>query len=263
MENENEGRRIKSVENACRILEQLRRSGGATLSDLAEEVGLSPGTVHTHLATLGEQGYVRKEDETYQLDARLLPLAEHMRNHSHLYQAAKEEVDELAARTGESVHLIIEHQGRVVVLYESFGKNAVAEDYHARKRERPLQHLHCTAAGKAILAELGTERVDEIIDRHGLVEQTPNTITDERTLFDTLDSIKERNFSLCDEEQLLGIRAVGASILHADQTVAGSISLSAPKSRLRGDRFEEEIPEEVVDTASVIEVNLHTIETPP
>ena len=104
-------RTVKSVENAFEILEYLRDVNEATVSEVAEYSTLSPGSVHTHLTTLKQRGYVVQDGDTYRLGPLLLPLGEHVRNKSRIYRAAEEEVDGLAEETGECAHLVVEHGG--------------------------------------------------------------------------------------------------------------------------------------------------------
>lgn len=251
-------RTIGSVANACELIEVLRESDGSTVTEIAAQVELSPGTVHTYLSTLCEYGYVVQTEDGYQLGPQLLTLGEYVRNHSEFYRASAAEIDRLAEETGECAHLIIEHNGQLYALYERFGENAVGVEYHNRKRERPLTHLHCTAAGKAILASESRERVESIISRFGLPQNTTNTITEPDELFEELENIRDRGYSFADEEQMENIRAVAAPVTLPDGETVGALAVSGPVSRLQGARFREELPEKVLHAANVCEVNLQT-----
>ena len=252
---QNTGRRIQSVENACEIIEAVQESHSATLQELSERIELSQGTLHTYLATLTDCGFLTKDNDTYQLGFRFVTMGEHVRNETELYTAGQEEVDKLADRSGEYVHLVVENDGREVAIYERRGEHAVGMDYHLQLREAP-QHLHDSASGKAILSCLPDERVEKIIDREGLSRQTQHTITDRETLRDELETIQERGYATNDEEEIRGLRAIGAPILDNDGTVVGAVSVTAPTSRLKGARFDTEIPEMVMEAANLIEVNL-------
>lgn len=247
-------RSIKSVETTTEIIDHIRSAHGAGVTELAESIGLSPGAVHTHLQTLREVGYVVKRGETYDLGPELLTLGEYVRYSSRLYQAGSEQVEALAEEAGEGAHLVTEHQGRLYAVYERFGSDAVGVEYHTRKRQHPFD-LHCTAAGKAILAHLDDDRRDEIIADSGLPAQTEHTITSRAELLDDLAAVAERGYATVDEEQILGIRAVGAPILGPDG-VAGAITVSGPVSTIRGDRFTDNLPELVKHAEAVCEVNL-------
>lgn len=248
-------RQIQSVLTACELVEAVQRSNGATLQELTDGVDLSAGTVHTYLSTLVECGFLTKEDGAYQLGFRFVTMGEHVRNETDLYAAGQEEVDKLADRSGEYVHLVTENNGREVAIYERRGQHAVGKDYHLKLRESP-QHLHDSASGKAILSRLSEERVSEIVSREGLVRQTENTITDRDRLVAELETVRERGYAVNDEEEIRGLRAVGAPVVDNDGSVVGAVSVTAPTSRLKGERFEREIPEMVMEAANLIEVNL-------
>lgn len=250
-------RSIQSVETSTEIIDHLRETRGASVSALASHTGLTAGAVHTHLQTLREAGYVVKRGKTYDLGPELLTLGEYVRYNNRLYQAGKEQIDELADEAGECAHLVTEHQGKLYAVYEQFGSEAVGVEYHNRKRQQPFD-LHCTAAGKAILASLDEDRRDEIVAQSGLPAQTEHTITSREELLDDLATVDERGYAVVDEEQMLGIRAVGAAIMDRDG-VSGAITVSGPVSTLRGERFAEELPEMVKHAKAVCEVNLQAV----
>jgi DNA-binding IclR family transcriptional regulator len=251
-------RKIKSVDRSAEILESIWELRGATVTELAEHTDLTPGTVHTHLATLRDWRLVRKEGTQYDLGYQFVVLGEYVRNSSTLHRHGRQVADNLADDTGESVHLVTEDDGMEVILYESFGQNAVGTEFYIRNREIMARHLHYSAAGKAILAHLPRERIVDIVDRHQLVQRTEETITDVETLFDELERVRERGFARNDEEGVRSMRAVGSPVLDRDGDPIGAISLSAPVSRLRGETFEEAMPERVMEAANIIEVNIQT-----
>ncbi|RBI59439.1 IclR family transcriptional regulator [halophilic archaeon] len=257
MNESSEVRKISSVDTSCKILKTLQKQNGATVSAISESVGLSVGAVHTHLATLREHGLVAKMDQKYWLGPQLVPFGEYVKHQSDLYRASKKEIERVAEETGECVHLIVENNGQSIILYDSFGEDAVGTKFHSASREKPSNHLHYHAAGKAILAHLPSERIHQIIDEHGLEPMTKNTITDKETLFEQLSEIRSRGFAYNDEEELLGLRSVGVPII-ANEELRGAISFSAPVSRLQDEYYHEEIPDLLKKSANIIEINLQT-----
>lgn len=255
---ESERRTIGSVDRSLCVLEALHRLDGATLAELAGEVELSKGTLHTHLSTLREHGFVEHRGDRYALGQRFVTFGEYVRNSEPLYRAAKGEVDELARESGECVHLITEQDGLESILYESFGDRAVGREFFVKNRGEMGRHLHYSAAGKAILSQFDDDERAAVVDRHGLPERTERTITDREAFLAELDCVQEQGYATNDEEDLPGVRAVGSPILGTDGEVLGALSVSAPTSRLDGERFTEELPWTVKDYVNVIEVNLQT-----
>jgi len=251
------GKTIQSVEVSCDILEELQQSGGSTIMELSEEVDLTPGAIHTHLATLKQYGYVEQENTTYSLGPGCLLLGASVRNNSDLTNAAKGQVDKLAHETGEIGRIVIEHRGKLIVLHEKFGSDAIGRSFHLQNRAKAQRHIHCTAAGKAIFAYLAADRRDQLLEEN-FPKLTANTLTDPERLREELTTIRERGYAFSDEEQLTGIRGVGAPILTKEDEVIGAISVSGPSSRIKGDTFREDLVERIVHAANVSQVNLQT-----
>ncbi|MFC4440159.1 MULTISPECIES: IclR family transcriptional regulator [Natrialbaceae] len=243
---------IQAVDRAFDIVESVTELNGAGVSELARHVGLPKSTVHNHLNTLERAEYVVREDGEYRTGLKFLRISESARHQHDLYQVARPEVDQVVDKTGEISALMTEEHGRGVFIYRNRGSEAARIDTCVGDRVP----IHCTALGKAILAFLPEQRRREIVDRHGLPAVNHNTITDRDALTQELETIREEQIAYDDEERLKGLRSVAAPILDGSDSVIGSISIAGPTHRMQGDRFRTELPEIVLGTANVIELNL-------
>jgi IclR family transcriptional regulator, acetate operon repressor len=243
---------IQAVDRSFRIVEALTELDGAGVSELARRVDLPKSTVHNHLLTLEQAEYVVREDGAYRTGLKYLQISERARNQHDLYQVARPEVDKLVEKSGEISAVMTEEHGRGVFIYRNSGSEAARIDTCVGDRVP----IHCTALGKAILAFLPDDRRREIIDRHGLSAVNSNTITDRDTLLEELETVRDERIAYDDEERLTGLRSVAAPILDGSSSVIGSISIAGPTHRMRGERFRTELPEVVLGTANVIELNL-------
>jgi DNA-binding IclR family transcriptional regulator len=242
---------VQSAVMTMRIIEALSDLDNAGVSEVADYLNKPTSTVYNYLSTLESNSYlVRDQDNNYQVATRLLEISEYIKERHDIYDIGKPEVEELAEETGEIAHLLIEEHGKGVYIYVAKGENAVRVDTYAGKRV----HLHNTALGKAILAHLPKDRVDEIVDCHGLPESTKNTITDRGALEEELEQIREQGVAFDREERALGLNCVAAPIKLDDQ-ILGGISVSGPKRRIHGNQLEEEIPEQLRNSVNIIEVN--------
>ena len=243
---------VNAARTTFRIIDSLRELDGAGVSELAERLKMPTSTIHDHLRTLENEEYLINDDGVYRVGARFLELGEQARNRMKVYTVARPEVDDLAEETGEHANMMIEEHGRGVFLYKARGAEAVQLDTHAGMRV-PLQ---TTALGKSILAFRPREEVDAILDRHGMPKVTDKTITDRDRLYDQLDEVRERGVAFDDEERVDGMRCVAAPITDGDDRAIAALSVSGPKSRMLGETFTEQIPDRVLRSANVIEVNL-------
>ncbi|RLM53466.1 IclR family transcriptional regulator [Halobellus sp. Atlit-31R] len=245
------GRHVQAVQISCDILEALRELDGAGVSELAEKLDRSKATIHNHLSTLAANEFVVRNGDLYEVSLRFVDIGEYAKGQIDIYEVAKEEVDRLAEETGEVAQFMIEEHGRGVYLHKARGENAIQTASYTGNRKL----LHYTALGKSILSQLSTERINAIIDRHGLPQRTSKTIASREELFDELETIRQKGVAFDDEEVLQGLRCVAAPIKHPNGDVCGAISISGPTSRFKGDRFHKELPEVVEGAANVIEVN--------
>ncbi|GAA0283458.1 IclR family transcriptional regulator [Halobacterium noricense] len=249
---ENIAKTIQSVDTVFTIVEYISQNSEAGVTEIANEIGVSKSTVHNHLKTLEQREYIRKDKSGhYVLGYQFLTLGGRARERSNLHPVAKPEINWLVEETSESACVATEEYGRIIYLYQARGEQAITTDSQTGTRVYP----HCTALGKSILAHCSGERVDGIIDRHGLPKSTENTITSRETLRTELETIRERGYAFDDEERIEGLRCIAAPIMHNDQ-VCGAISVSGPAKRLQGNRFKETIPEQVRRAVRVIEMNL-------
>lgn len=251
-----EPRTLTTVLKAVDVMRALRQLDGAGVTELATHLDESKSTVYTYLVSLEKGGLVTKTNGGYQLSYDMLIFGEYVRNQSLLYTIGRSEIDGLAAETGQYAHLVVEDNGRGLNLYKSRGKQAVGDDYQMAKFQQ-RDYLHITASGKAILAYLPRERVEEIVDHHGLPARTERTITRRERLFEELAEIREQGYSQNDEEEIEGFQAIGAPIRSRDGSVLGSTSVSGPKSMFGDESRYREIVDLVIRTANVIEVNVN------
>jgi IclR family acetate operon transcriptional repressor len=251
---DNSAQTVQASETTFKIVETLKQEGTANISELARILDMSKSTVHSHLATLEEHEYVTKNDEgQYRLGLSFFDLGEHARSEIQLYKAAVPVIDDLATETGEKAQVMVEEHGIGYYVYRSQGENAIMTRIGRRA------DLHCTSAGKVMLAFMPREKVERIIEEYGLSDETDQTLTDPNELFDTLDIIREEGVAYNDEERLRGLRAVGAPILDDDGNLLGSVSVSGPTTRIDGDRFRKEIPDLVQRSANVINIRLQYV----
>lgn len=242
---------VQTTRTTIRIIEALKELNEAGVSDIANHLSIPTSTAFDHLQTLEQSELVVKVGSTYRLSMRFLEFGGYTRGNNEVYRTAQPEIQKLARKTGEHANLMIEEFGQGVFLAKAKGEDAFQLDTHIGKRV----HLQTTALGKAILAFYPDERVEKILDTHGLPKITRHTNADREHLLEELEDIRENRYATDDEERILGVRCIAAPVMGNDAVLA-SVSVSGAKNGMKGDRFHEEIPELVQRAANVIEVNL-------
>lgn len=242
---------IKSTNTAFDIIETMREANGMTITELSKELDLSTSTVHGHLVTLVERGYVVKRNGSYHAGVRFLDLGAHARRNISGYHIIKPRIEWLASETNERAQFMVAENGQGVYVYVSRGDRSVPSHTEIGK----IRHLNTCAAGKAILANYPRSRVEQLIERWGLKARTENTITDRERLLQELETIRERGYAMNKEESAKGLQAIGAVVRRPDGSTLGAISLSGPVHRMNGERIDEELPNKLLGTVEEIELN--------
>ena len=250
--NNGQSRTLQTVETSFEIVEFLRESRGARVTEIAEELNINLSTVHHHLATLKKVGYVQNEDGEYKLSLKFLTVGGEVRMHDESYRAIIEKTNELAYETGQRAQFIIEEQGKAVWVARSLGPDAILTNVRLGIRIP----LHTIAAGKAILAHLPRERVLEIIDQYGLEAQTEHTITDKSRLLDELKEIRDNGYAVNDQERINLEQGIGVPINDPDEDLIGAVSISAPSRRWDENDLTENLPELLLKAKHELELSI-------
>ena len=214
------------------ILEVLaERSEGLPFTDLAAALGMPAASTNRLLRTLTDAGFVREETDSgrYVLGGRFLRLAgKVLQRRSQLRALARGYLQELVDRTGETANIATLDGASASFI------DQVQSDRLVRGGTFLRAPLHCSAAGKSLLAFQPAAARDEIIERLELTSLTPRTIADRTRLRGELEHVRAVGYSVDDEEMEIGSRCIGAPILLAGEAVA-AISISGPTTRITGD----------------------------
>lgn len=243
---------IKSDETLLEILDALYTLEEPTLARITEEVDVSKSTVHRHLQTLRTYRFVSEADGEYVPGMEFLRYGGAARERYPFHREAKAIVQQVADQTDEFVGFLVEDQGVGTFIYCEIGAEGVPSE--AKVGQHVL--LHQSASGKAILAHLSDDRRAEIFDAHGLPARTEHTVTDRETLEAELEAIRERGYAFANEDYIEGLKAVAAPAFDPDDAIIGSLVVAGPPHRMRGERFESELPEFVMGAVKELKLNI-------
>ncbi|RWC90974.1 MAG: IclR family transcriptional regulator [Mesorhizobium sp.] len=220
-----------TVGKAVSLLEMLGRGAPETaLADLARRAGFDKATTRRLLVSLIEHGLVEQDETTrlYRLGAGIARLALMREAQFPFLRMAVPVVEQLAAETGETVHLS-EHSKRGLIsvhVIESAKANRVSVQLGE------VLPMHATASGIAFLA-FTEEHVRAGVLAGPLPAFTPYTIGDAETLAEHIAAARARGHSTGSQGYEEGVLSVAAPILGADGLAIGAIAVAAPRVRIQ------------------------------
>lgn len=222
--------RLSSVANAVRLIKAFSDADYEIgISSLAKQLGLAKSTVHRLATTLIDAGVLEQNAETdrYRLGLVVFELGSLVRRKMDFYNEAKPYLMTLRDKTAETVHLAILDHSRILYIHCLESPQAIRMSSGVGVRKP----VHCTGAGKALLAFQAPEVVEQAVVL-GLEAFTPKTITDPAALRRDLATVRARGCAIDDEESEIGLRCIAAPVRDNYGNVIAAASVSGPAQRL-------------------------------
>lgn len=216
------------------------------VTEIAERLDLDKANAHRTLAALVRLGYVEQDPSTrrYGATVRVVELARKVLDSRDLTVVAAPHLKSLWAASGENTHLAVLAGDHVVYVSTLNGTTLLS----ANASIGQSQPLHCTATGKAIIANLPRGTAQALLASIDLESFTPRTITDPEVLAKELADVRATGYAVDDREYHPGVRCVAAPVFDIGGVTA-ALGISAPADRLGKDR-QNVIAPIVADTAA-------------
>ncbi len=213
------------IDRVSLVLDVFDGPGRLTLAEIVRRTGLPRSSAHRILERLVQLRWLRRDGRDYELGMRLVELGSLALHQDRIHRAAIPLLRDLHRATGLVVHLAV-LDGSDVVYLEKIGGQMVAA---IPTRIGGRQPAHCTAVGKAILADNPPADIDLTSGR------TRFSISNERQLAAELAKVRAHGIAFEREESLVGFGCVAAPIGPAGAAVA-AVSVCGPMNRITFDQ---------------------------
>jgi IclR family transcriptional regulator, acetate operon repressor len=221
---------LQSVTRALRSLELIADAGELGVSELGRRLGVHKATASRLAATLAERGLIERDPDTerYRLGFGLIRLAGAAMAGLDLVRTARAVMEDLADRTRETVNLGVLSGEDVIYVDQATGARSIVSVSWVGRRTP----LHCTAAGKVLLAFTSPSERERLLALP-LTAETSRTIVSLSALRADLEQVRTRGYAQTQEELEDGLNAVAAPVRQADGQVVAALSVSGPAFRVR------------------------------
>lgn len=227
---------VQVLDRAVKILDCFAgEEAELGVTEISKVLRLHKSTVHRLLEALKSYGLIRQDpqSEKYFLGVKLFELGCRAVARLDLRERARPVLEQLVSETGETAHLCILDQGEVLYLEKVESPQTLRIPSQVGQRNP----AHCTAVGKALLAYLSEDELDSLVRVKGLKRYTKNTIVVLGQLKKELALVRERGFSVDNEETEEGLRCVGAPVRDYTGRVIASISIAGPAFRMTDEKL--------------------------
>lgn len=224
-------KKATTITKVCRVMEEFRERQSFGLTDLARRTDLLPSDVHRILASLRCFGYIEQDQKTkkYSLGLSLVRLGLTVFGRNQLHEKAHPVLVRLSQQISAATHLALLDARELKV----FLVDQVEWPNHPVIQEclGESKLLHCTAAGKMIMASLSRDVAHSALAQPDLTRCTRHTITDMSRLELQLQQIRRLGYAVDREESRNGVCCLASPVRDDADNVLGAISTSMPSSQ--------------------------------
>ncbi len=207
-----------------------------SLRDLTRATGLNKTTVYRLVKTMEAAGFLCQKEASgeWYLGPGLMPIGYVTLSYAQLVRIAHPHVVALAARTGETVDLMV---------WTSEGALCVDQVLTSRPL-RPVGSVGrlftdlANSNSKVFLAFMSEERQAEVLARP-IKPMTPNTIVDARVLREQIERVRVEGIAYDLEERAIGICGIGAPVRDFRGEVVASLSVIGASERFGPSEIEQ------------------------
>jgi IclR family acetate operon transcriptional repressor len=223
---------IQSLDRGLAILEAVAASTEPVpLKHLTELIGIDRSSVFRLANTLRQRRFLANPQGSK--DYILGPSAWRLSRkygRSVLGAFFHQHLRDLATTLGETSHYAVREGGQAFFIDHHTPTGHVVSVAGQTGEFAPL---HCTAHGKALLADLDLDDLKNLFGRAPLHAYTRNTITSVAKLARTCERVRTDGFALDDGEYLAEVTCVAAPIRDPEGNIVASVGISSPVTRLR------------------------------
>lgn len=242
---------VQSLARGFNVLTKVCESEAAlSLSELAKESDLSIGAIQRLTYTLEKMGLVERDPSTkrFRTGSRMISLALSITRNLEIKKVAHPFMKALSDEIGEVVGLGA-LEGDHLILVEIIHTQQLL---NINMNIGAVIHPHSTSTGKAILAFLPENRMEEIIGTKNLTKFTPNTITSVSSFRKELAQVRARGFATAFDENVNGLTTIGAPVRNSDGDVTAAMTIMVPSMKITKEKFVSAFKKRVVQTADQI-----------
>jgi DNA-binding IclR family transcriptional regulator len=240
---------IQVISRAAAVLRTLENeSEGLSLGAIAQRLDLPRSTIQRIVGALEAEDLLiaASPKARVRLGPALVRLAASVETSAA--KLAKPLMIQLAKELGETIDLSVMARDHAVFIERVIGSHSV----YAIAAIAAHYPLHCTANGRAMLAELSDADIEQRIGR-SYERRTARSLTNFKDLIAALRPVRRSGVAYSYEENALGVCAVGVAFR---DTEGNLLSLSVPVPTSRFEELKKQIAQRLLEAKGLLQRRL-------
>lgn len=223
-----------------------------TIAQLSHKTGIPRAAVRRCLYTLKQLGYADSEANNFYLKPKILSLGYSYLSSTPLTIAAQPCLNQLSRTLNESCSLAVMEDGEVLYISRSQTSRVLSVALNAGSR----LPAYCTSLGRVLLAGLPAAELDEYFARVKLIAYTDRTIVSEQRLREILIDVRQKGYSVVEEELEIGLRSIAVPVRGASGSTMAALNIGAQATRISRTLVEQSFLPALLNAAGELAVLL-------
>ncbi len=248
--------KLSTIGKTISILETIvNENRSLSVKEIADILDLNKSSLHHHIKTLTEHGFLQRHAETkkYDIGLNLVRVGQSYLQRVDVRERGHYYMEQLSRDLGETVHLMI-LDGSEIVYIDKVDVNHQPGDLKCSSFIGLRTDVYSTAAGKLLMSYLERGSLNDILRNIKLKQITKHTIVNKSALRNELAVTKTRNYALDIQEHALGLQCIALPILNQHAQCVAAISVSSAVAKVTIQALETEILGKLRETAKKISI---------
>jgi IclR family pca regulon transcriptional regulator len=244
---------VQSLERGLSVITTFSREAPSqTLSEIAEQTGLTRAAARRFLLTLRDLGYVESDGRQFSLRPRILELGYSYLVTLPVWDIARPHLEELSDRVQETTSASVLDGPDIVFVARVETKRIMSMTLGVGSR----LPAWATAMGRVLLADLPPRQLDDYFRRVPREPLNEQTVTDELRLREIVADARAKGWTLVDQEVEEGVRSLAVPLRTPQGRTEAALTVCSHAFRVSVERILEEFLPLVTETSGRITAEL-------
>lgn len=217
-----------------RAFSDQRRS--LTIAQISHKTGIPRAAVRRCLHTLKQLGYADSDSNNFSLKPKVLTLGYSYLSSTPLTVSALPFLNQISRTLNESCSLAVLDDNQVLYVARSATSRIMSVALNTGSR----LPAYCTSLGRAILAYLPEEVLDEYFSKVELKAYTDRTVVSAKRVREILEGVRQSGYALVEEELEVGLRSIAVPVRGASGEVVAALNVGAQATRVSSRQMKDE-----------------------
>ena len=194
---------------------------------MSRRTGLERATARRYLLTLVGSGYAEFDGKFFTLTPRILRLGYAYLSATPLPAIIQPFLEDISKATEESSSACVLDGAEIVYIARSALRRVMSIGLQVGSR----LPAYCTSMGRVLLAALPDEAVAQRLANSQIEKITAHTLTDIKSLANEVATVRDRGYSIVDQELEIGLRALSVPVFDASGRVVAAMNVGVQAAR--------------------------------